>query len=176
MNKQETIIAFLNNNMQVGQMYEYSEILKWSKEHKIKEGTLSSLLTKAKGIGAILHNEKTGLRTKVHNIDYDNIKQFDKKHYNLPSNTSGITQKICNKVKALHTAKFSDDEVSNILKLDNNVISDIIQCKYNIHKYNELYRENNKVTDNTNEPFVESLENLKDAVTATITAFREYGI
>ena len=60
MNKSETVVSFLNSNMKEGESYSYQEILKWGRDKKIKEGTLTSVLTKIKGTGAIVHNEVTG--------------------------------------------------------------------------------------------------------------------
>ena len=173
MNKSETVVSFLNSNMKEGESYSYQEILKWGKDNKIKEGTLTSVLTKIKGTGAIVHNEVTGLRTKVSLITFKAIREYDREHYKQTGNDNGVTQKVCNKVKALRSAKFNVDEVSNILKLDSQVVEDIVECKYNIHEYNGLFRKNN---NNTNEPFLQSLEGLKDAVNTTIIAFREYGL
>ena len=169
MTKQQAVIHMLNN----------------SEGHK--EGTLTSVLTKSKGTGAVTQDASYGLRERVREITFEECREYDRTHYIKQSNTIGVTQVLCDKVKALVTTKFTDDEVTNVLKIKENVLQDIKSCNYNVRQFNDMYRARiARQKRSTEEPktmvptvssnFTESLTNLRDAVNTTIIAFTEYDV
>jgi hypothetical protein len=187
MTKQHDVIHMLNKKMAIGRKYTYNEIRKWGNSEGHKEGTLTSVLTKSKGTGAVIQDVSFGLRERVREITFEEVREYDRTHYVKQSNTLGVTQVLCDKVKALVTTKFTDDEVMNVLNVKENVLKDIKSCNYNVRQFNDMYRariarqkgttEEPKTTvPPTNNGFTESLINLRDAVDATIIAFTEYDV
>ena len=187
MTKQQAVINLLNRKMELGQKYKYDTIRKWSNSEGHKEGTLTSVLTKSKGTGAVTQDENYGLRERVRLISFEEVREYDKTHYTKQSNTIGVSQALCDKVKALVTTKFTDNEVMNVLKIKENVLQDIKSCNYNVRQFNDMYRariamkkklteEPNTTVLSTNNDFTESLTNLRNAVDATIVAFTEYNV
>jgi hypothetical protein len=135
---QERIVELLNTKMIVGVWYPYSDIRSWTTGYK--EGTLSSVLSKCKGIGALEYNNGSGDRARTREIDYQDMLNFSKT-YRTVSNNLGVTQVVCDKVKALKQVDFTTAEVSTVLNLNEAVITDIINCEFNVHKYNDYWRE-----------------------------------
>jgi hypothetical protein len=187
MTKQHDVIHMLNKKMAIGRKYTYNEIREWGNSEGHKEGTLTSVLTKSKGTGAVIQDVSFGLRERVREITFEEVREYDRTHYVKQSNTIGVTQVLCDKVKALVTTKFTDDEVMDVLKVKENVLKDIKSCNYNVRQFNDMYRariarqkgttEEPKTTvPPTNNGFTESLINLRDAVDATIIAFTEYDV
>ena len=187
MTKQQNVIHMLNNKMTFGQKYTYDTIRRWSNSEGHKEGTLTSVLTKSKGTGAVLQDVSYGLRERVREITFEECREYDRTHYIKQSNTIGVTQVLCDKVKALVTTKFTDAEVTNVLKIKDNVLQDIKSCNYNVRQFNDMYRERiarqKRTTEepatmvpSTNNSFTKSLTNLRNAVDATIIAFTEYDV
>ena len=187
-NKQESIIGLLNKSMSLNQPYDYSEIRMMTVPFGFKEGTVTSVLTKAKGAGLIDHNHSTGIRTRLGKITFAAIKEFDRSHYTQTSNTFGVTQKTCDKVKALEQAGFNVNEVMSILNLNSDVITDIADCKWNVRKYNDLFRSRVEAekAESREEPedwvpklrpgdalIVANLEALNEALSATISSFKK---
>ena len=182
MNKQQSVIYMLNEKMVLGKKYEYSEIRKWGNQKGYKEGTLTSILTKSKGIGAVTQDDDYGLRTRVREITFKEVREYDRTHYVKQSNTVGVSQVLCDKVNALITTHFTDTEIKNILKMEENILQDIKKCSYNVRHFNDMYRariveqkrmleEPNAMVPTVNINFTESLQNLRDAVNETIIAF-----
>ena len=50
MTKQQAVIHMLNKKMRIGQKYTFDTIRSWSNSEGHKEGTLTSVLTKSKGV------------------------------------------------------------------------------------------------------------------------------
>ena len=145
---QERIVNILNRNMLSDVWYPHSAITQWLSE--FKEGTISSVLSKCKSIGAVEYNISTGDRRRISNIDYMKVIEYVKDHQ-VRSNDLGITKKVCDRVKSLSACDFSYAEVSNILGFKENIVQDIIKCDYNIHKFNENWRnERSKSQDKKN--------------------------
>lgn len=187
MTKQQAIIHMLNKKMRIGQKYTFDTIRHWSNEEGHKEGTLTSVLTKSKGTGAVTQDANYGLRERVREITFEECREYDKTHYIKQSNTIGVTQVLCDKIKALVTTKFTDTEITNILKIKENVLQDIKSCNYNVRQFNDMYRariakqkriteEPKSMVSTVNNNFTESLTNLRNAVDATISAFTEYDV
>ena len=187
MTKQQAVIHLLNKKMSLGQKYTFDTIRGWSNKEGHKEGTLTSVLTKSKGTGALIQDESYGLRERVREITFNEVREYDRTHYTKQSNTLGVSQVLCDKVKALVTTKFTDEEVVDVLKIKDNVLQDIKSCNYNVRQFNDMYRariarqkrateEPNIMVPTVNNNFTESLTNLRDAVDATIIAFTEYDV
>ena len=135
---QEKIVEILNTKMIVGVWYPYSDIRSWTTGYK--EGTLSSVLSKCKGIGALEYNNGSGDRARTREIDYQDMLNFSKT-YRTVSNNLGVTQVVCDKVKALKHVDFTNTEVGTVLNLNETVVADVISCEFNVHKYNDHWRE-----------------------------------
>lgn len=138
MNKQQEIIQILNQNMVIGTEYPYKTIRTWAFDYK--EGTLTSLLTKAKGAGYITHNVSDGSRTRVKTLSFQAIKEYENDHYINVSNNLGVTQVLCDKVKALKTVGFDQTEISKVLSVKHDTLKDMADCDYNVRKFNDLFR------------------------------------
>ena len=135
---QERLVNLLNRKMVIGLWYPYSEIRKWAGNYK--EGTLSSVLSKCKSIGALAYNANSSDRMRTRDIEYEDMVNFNKT-YKTVSNNLGVTQVVCDKVKALKLVDFTNEEVSNVLKINESVLTDIISCEFNVHKFNDHWRE-----------------------------------
>ena len=182
MTKQQGVIRMLNRKMVLGQKYEYGSIRRWGNQEGYKEGTLTSVLTKSKGTGAVTQDGAYGLRERVREITFEEVREYDRTHYTKQSNTIGVSQVLCDKVKALVTTHFTDTEIKNILKMEENILQDIKKCNYNVRHFNDMYRarieeqkrmleEPKAMVPTVNIGFTESLTNLRDAVNETIIAF-----
>jgi len=187
MTKQQGVIRMLNRKMVLGQKYEYGTIRRWGNQEGHKEGTLTSVLTKSKGTGAVTQDGAYGLRERVREIIFEEVREYDRTHYTKQSNTIGVSQVLCDKVKALVTTHFTDTEITNVLKMKENVLQDIKKCNYNVRQFNDMYRDRaarqKRITEEPktmvptiNNSFTESLTNLRNAIDATITAFTRYDV
>lgn len=136
--KQERIVDILNKNMLPNVWYTYSEIRYWTAEYK--EGTVSSVLSKCKSLGALEYNPTNSDRRRIKEIGYKEMLNFCKT-YKTVSNNLGVTQVVCDKVKALKLVDFTNEEVGNVLKINESVLTDIISCEFNVHKFNDHWRE-----------------------------------
>jgi|TARA_R110000824_G_scaffold3880_4_gene18588 hypothetical protein len=135
---QERLVNLLNSRMALGAWYTYPEIQEFTAGYK--EGTMSSVLSRCKSIGALEYNENSGDRRRLVDIKYTNILDFSKS-YKTVSTNHGITQVICDKVKALYQVDFSQPEITTVLNLKDNTVADIINCEFNIRRYNDYWRE-----------------------------------
>ena len=165
---QERLVKLLNSKMTLGVWYPYSRITEWCTEYK--EGTLSSVLSKCKSINALEHNPDSGDRRRQRDIEYVDILNFTKK-YKTVSNNLGVSQVICDKVKALKQVDFTHTEITTVLNLNEAVVTDIINCEFNVHKYNDYWREltASKETNNveiwtTQDALENTASKIKDAV------------
>ena len=187
MTKQHDVIHMLNKKMAIGRKYTYNEIREWGNSEGHKEGTLTSVLTKSKGTGAVIQDVSFGLRERVREITFEEVREYDRTHYVKQSNTVGVSQVLCDKVNALITTHFTDTEIKNILKMEENILQDIKKCNYNVRHFNDMYRariveqkrmleEPKSMVPTVNISFTESLTNLRDAVNATIIAFTKSNV
>jgi len=173
---QEKIVEILNRKMIVGVWYPYTDIRSWTTGYK--EGTLSSVLSKCKGIGALDYNPSSGDRARTREIKYQDMLDYSRT-FKTVSNNLGVTQIVCDKVKALKHVDFTNTEVGTVLNLKETVVADVISCEFNVHKYNDHWRETTAPKSaKTQEIWVnqEGLEDmaskLKDAVDNLVnTAF-----
>lgn len=184
--KQESIIGLLNKSMTLNHPYAYNEIRSMTVPFGFKEGTVTSVLCKAKGAGFIDHHSETGVRTRTGTITYKGIREFDRTNYTQRSNTSGISQKMCDKVAALVATEFKVSQITSILNLSRDVVNDVIDCGYNVRKFNDLFR-SRLDAETTEEPkdwvptlygedtkIVANLEALKEAINNTISTLVEW--
>ena len=156
---QEKIVKILNTKMIVGAWYSYSDIRSWTTGYK--EGTLSSVLSKCKGIGALEYNNGSGDRARTREIDYQDMLDYSRT-FKTVSNNLGVTQVICNKVKALKHVDFTNTEVSTVLNLNETVVTDVINCEFNVHKYNDYWRETRASKETSNAGIRTSQDGLED--------------
>ena len=173
---QERIVDILNKYMLSDVWYPHSAITQWLSE--FKEGTVSSVLSKCKSVGAIEYNISTGDRRRISNIDYIKVIEYVKRNQ-VRSNDLGITKVVCNRVKSLSTCDFTEEEVSNILGIKLNLIQDIVKCEYNIHMFNQNWREeqvksldrkNNEELFTTRKDLHELEEAVKEALNNLVCA------
>ena len=165
---QERLVNLLNSKMALGAWYTYSDIQEFTTG--FIEGTMTSVLSRCKSIGALEYNANSGDRRRIVDINYSNILNFSKS-YRTVSNNHGVTQVICDKVKALNQVDFSRSEITNVLNLKEATVTDIINCEFNVRKYNDYWREirESKETENagvrTSQDGLEDMASkIKDAV------------
>jgi len=156
---QERLVNLLNSKMALGAWYTYSDIQEFTTG--FKEGTMSSVLSKCKGIGALEYNANSGDRRRIVDIEYSNVLNFSKA-YKTVSNNHGVTQVICDKVKALNQVDFSRSEITDVLNLKEATVTDIINCEFNIYKYNDYWRETRASKENSNAGIGTSQDGLED--------------
>ena len=156
---QERLVNLLNSRMALGAWYTYPEIQEFTTGYK--EGTMSSVLSKCKSIGALEYNANSGDRRRIVDIKYSNVLNFSKA-YKTVSNDHGITQVICDKVKALYQVDFSQSEITTVLNLKDNNVADIINCEFNIRKYNDYWREIRESKETGNAGVGASQDGLED--------------
>lgn len=164
---QQRLVRLLNNKMTIGVWYPYSDIIGWCTGYK--EGTLSSVLSKCKSIGSLEHNTDNGDRRRQRDIEYLDMLSFSKTNKTV-SNNLGVTQAICDKVKALRQVDFTNTQITTVLSLNESIVTDITNCEFNIHKYNDYWRESTapkeaNVLTLTNQDGLESMASkIKDDV------------
>lgn len=184
--RQEQVIEVLNEKMTPGHSYPYHAIVGWFDDKDTKLGTITSVLTKAKMIGAIEHDNSTSLRKRTRIINVNEIIEYSKSAYVNITNNLGINQRICDKIKALMNVGIDNETICKLFKIKANVLDDVVKCNFKIREFNNLFRERLDiekeqepkdrvlpVTQNLNK-FLSSLEGLSKAVNETILAFKEY--
>ena len=81
---QERLVNLLNSRMALGAWYTYPEIQEFTAGYK--EGTMSSVLSRCKSIGALEYNENSGDRRRLVDIKYTNILDFSKSYKTVSTN------------------------------------------------------------------------------------------
>jgi|LULS01.1.fsa_nt_gb uncharacterized protein YoxC len=170
---QQQVINLLNTKMALNVGYSFNTIHRWGKAEGIKTGTLTSVISKAKGTGAIVYDRNENTRTRVTMINNDEVNEYSKTKYKQQNK---VTEKICERVRSLLTADFSTDEVCKIMKVTTEEVDRIKESNFDFRTYQLITKTNKEplvTVPFEGDTFMKSLNNLRNALDETITAFKQ---
>jgi len=169
---QQQVINLLNTKMVLNVGYSFKTLHGWGNEEGIKTGTLTSVISKAKGTGAIIYDYNEGTRTRVATINNDEVNEYTKTKYK----PNKVTERTCERVHSLLTADFSTDEVCKIMKVTTDEVDRMKESNFDFRTYQLITKTNKEplvTVPFEGDTFMKSLNNLRNALDETITAFKQ---